>query len=238
MSIYKNLCLIPAKAASTRLKKKNILKINGKELIYYPLRAAKESNLFRDKVFVSTESEEIKQIAEKYGAKVHLRDPKLAHDPCGVVDVTLEFLDKNPEYKEYNNIFILLPTFPMILAKDIINSFAIYKKANFKYLMSVTETQHNAFRAILVKENQLEPIFKDKILKRTQELEKTYRVNGAITIMDVKDFLKSKSYYTFPVGTYIMPKERSIDIDTEFDYKLAKTIMENKEIFKEWVNKN
>lgn len=228
MNISKNICLIPAKAASTRLKKKNILKINGKELIYYPIKAARESGLFGNNIFVSTESQEIKEIALKHGARVHIRDEKLAHDPYGVEDVTLEFLDKNRKYKKYNHIFILLPTAPMILAQDILNAYAIYSDGNYKYLMSVSETEHNALRSVFIRNNQIKPIFPDKILKKSQELEKTYRVNGAVTIMDIEDFLKTKTYYTYPIGAYIMPQERSIDIDTEFDYKLARLIIENK----------
>lgn len=231
ISESKNICFIPAKAASTRLVKKNILKIDGKELVYYPIRAARESRLFREDIFLSTESEEIKMIAERYGAKTHMRDPKLVHDPYGVTDVTLEFLEKNPEYKNYDNIFILLPTAPMILASDIVEAYGIYKKGNYKYLMSVAETEHNSLRSVFVQNDQLKPIFPEKILLKSQELERTYRVNGAITVMDIGDFLKTGNYYTFPLGAYIMPKERSVDIDTEFDYKLAKIIMENKSMF-------
>ena len=101
--------------------------------------------------------------------------------------------------------------------------------------MSVTETDHTAFTSFLIKDNSLEPLFKDSLEKRSQELAKTYRPNGAVTVMDIKDFLKSKNYYTFPVGTYLMPKERSIDIDTEFDYKIARLLLENKALFKQWV---
>jgi CMP-N-acetylneuraminic acid synthetase len=72
----------------------------------------------------------------------------------------------------------------------------------------------------------------DKFLKKSQELEKTYRVNGSVIIIKIKEFLKSKTYYTFPIAAYIMPRERSIDIDTEFDYKLAKILLEYQDYFK------
>jgi CMP-N-acetylneuraminic acid synthetase len=227
LSTSDNICLIPAKAASTRLKKKNILKINGKELIYYPIKAALESGLFNDDIFVSTESEEIEKIALKHGARVHIREDKLAHDPYGVEDVTLDFLDRNAGFREYSNIFVLLPTAPMILAEDIIKAYEIFRHGKFKYLMSVSETIHNALRSVFIRNHHIEPLFQDKILNKSQDLEKTYHVNGAITIMDIKDFLKTKTYYTYPVGSYIMPPERSIDIDTEFDYKMAQLLIGN-----------
>ena len=139
MTISKNVCLIPAKAASTRLKKKNILKINGKELVGYTIEAAKTSDVFADNIFVSTESGEIRDIALKYHAKVHIRPEALAHDPYGIKDVMLDFLDSNSDYKDFDNIFVLLPTAPLIISEDIINSFSIYCKNDFKYLMSAKE---------------------------------------------------------------------------------------------------
>ncbi len=231
MNIYKNVCLIPAKAASSRLKKKNLLKIRGKELIYYPIKAAQQSNLFDSHIWISTESEEIKKVAKKYGANVHLRPEFLAYDPYGVCDVALDFLEANSHYLEFDNLFILLPTSPMILAKDIQNALKIFCEENVKYLMSVTEFEHSAYRAVLVKQRRLIPLFEENMKKKTQELEKTYRVNGAITIVNISDFVISKTYYTFPIAVYIMPRERGIDIDTEFDYILAKLIMENDEVW-------
>lgn len=229
MTTSNNICFIPAKSASIRLKKKNILKINGKELIYYPIKAAQESGLFNGEIFLSTESEEIRGIAIKYGAKVpYLRNEKLAHDPYGVNDVTLDFFDKCPAYKEFDNIFILLPTAPMIQSEDIANAFKIYIDGKYKYLMSATETEHNSLRSVFICDQQIEPVFPEMIMKKSQELKNTYRINGAITVMNIKDFLITKSYFSYPLGAYIMPHERSIDIDTEFDYKIAKSMMENR----------
>jgi len=226
MNTSDNVCLIPAKAASTRLPKKNILKIAGKELIYYPIRAAKESGLFGENIVVSTESEEIGRIAEQHGSKVHIRDARLAKDPFGVADVADEFLNKNPEYLVFSNLFILLPTSPMIIADDIVGAFREFSEGGFKYLMSITESDHNSFRSVLLRDRMISPIFEGKIRKKSQELEITYQINGAVTIVDIPDFLRTKDYFSFPLGAYVMPRERSIDIDTEFDYKVAKIMME------------
>jgi CMP-N,N'-diacetyllegionaminic acid synthase len=232
MTAYRNICLIPAKEASTRLKKKNILTIKGKELIYYPIYAAQKSKLFGENIFVSTESEEIREIALSYGAEApYRREERLAHDPCGVVDVALDFFEKIPSCKDYDNVCILLPTFPMIVKEDIERSFEIFREGNHRCLMSVSETEHNALRSIFVREKTIIPLFSDKIVKKSQELEKTYRVNGAVMVLDIKEFLKLQSYYIFPIAAYVMPRERSIDIDTEFDYRLAKLLMEHQDYF-------
>jgi CMP-N-acetylneuraminic acid synthetase len=214
------------------LKKKNILKINGKEMLYYSIKSAKESMLFEDHIFVSTESEEIRDVAVRHGAKVpYLRNEKLAHDPYGVVDVALDFLEKNPVYKDYDNIFILLPTAPLTLGEDVLAAYGVYKRMGYKYLMSVAETDHNALSSVFVRDGRIDPIFQDQILKPACQLEKTYRVNGAVTIMNIEDFLITRNYYIFPLGAYVMPKERSVDIDTEFDFRIAKLLIENRELF-------
>ena len=235
MGTIKNLCLIPAKAASSRLKKKNILKINGKELLYYPIKTAQDSGLFNNDIFVSTESEEIRSIAIKHGARVpYLRDKRLVKDPYGVVDVALDFLKKKHEFKAYNNIFILLPTLPMIIPEDIVKAFEIFKKRNYKCLISVTETEQSAFRSVIIENNEVKPVFPENMLKKSQEVEKTYETNAGIIILDVKDFLVTGKHYFYfirPLGAYILPRERAVDIDTEFEYKLAKLMMETKNIF-------
>ena len=224
----KNFCFIPAKAASTRLKKKNILKINNKEAIYYPIEAARNSQLFNKEIIVSTESIEIKNIAEKYNASVpYLRDEKLAHDPYGVKDVLLDFLERFEKYRKFDNAFIIYPTAVLITPEEITKALNVYYKGNFKYLLSVSETEHNAMRSVFVRNKIINPLFTDKILMKSQELETTYRINGSIIIVNIKEFLKTKTFFGSPLGAYIMPKEKSIDIDTEFDYKLAKFILEN-----------
>lgn len=228
MNTFNNICLIPAKASSQRLKKKNLLLLKGKELLAYPIVAALSSGVFGDEVIVSTESEEIRDVALRYGAKVpYLREERLAHDPYQIVDVIKDFFERNPYYKEFKTCCIMLPTAPLVQAEDICKAFEIFQKNNLKYLMSVTEFDHNALRAVFVKDSLVEAVFKNKIAMRSQELEKTYRINGAIIITDIHDFIRTGTYFNYPLGAYIMPPERSIDIDTEFDYRVAQIMIEN-----------
>lgn len=228
--MYKNVCLIPAKGASTRLPLKNILKINGKELIYYSISAALSSGLFDGHVYVSTESVAIKEAAEKHNAKVpYIRGQELSVDPAGVADVALDFLEKLPELRSYDNLFILLPTSPMIIKEDLIEAIKIFSEAGAKCLMSVSETEHNALRSCFVRDNQLVPLHADSIKKRSQELECTYHINGAVIIINIQEFLQNRTYMLSPIHTYVIPRERSVDIDTKLDYLWAKFLMENHE---------
>jgi len=222
----KNICLIPAKASSSRLALKNLLKINGKELIYYGINAAFNSRLFGDNIFVSTESLDIKSVAEGYGAKVpYLRDQKLSIDPAGVVDVALDFFEKVPEYETFENLFIILPSAPMILAEDILKAYRVYCDSDTRCLMSVTETEHSALRSVYIRKQVIVPLFDQYINKKSQELESTFQINGAITILNVKSFIQQRSYFIHPIIGYEIPRKRSVDIDTKEDYMLAKFLM-------------
>lgn len=222
-------CFIPAKAASKRLKKKNIKLLNGKRMIEYSINAALKSKLFDNEIIVSTESEEVKKIALDCGAKVpYKRKKKLALDPYGVVDVTIDFFNLNQKYTKFKNIIWVLPTSPLVESHHIIEAHSKFSSSKSNVLMAVTENDHSAFRSLTISKNKINPVFPDLINKKSQELEKTYRINGAIIIMDVKEFLKHKTYLINDIECYEMPKENSIDIDTSFDFKLAEFLMKNK----------
>ena len=227
MTTSKTLCFIPAKAASVRLKKKNLLKLNGKELIYYPIHNAIESGFFDKKdIILSSESEEIKKIAEQHGARVpYLRDEKLAVDPYGVKDVLLDFFDRFPDYQSYEATCILLPTAPLMKPIDIQQAFQIFNEGNYDVVMSVSPTDHNALRSVFVRDGKVEPVLPKFINKKSGELESTYRINGAISVIRTAEFLKSRSYFLDAWGAYVMPTERSVDIDTEEDYKYAQFLV-------------
>lgn len=222
-----SLCFIPAKAGSIRLKHKNILPIAGKELMAYAIEAAQQSQLFGEEVIVSTESEKIKEVALRYGAKVpYLRDEKLARDPYEVYHVVLDFLENHPAYQLYEHFCIVLPTAPLVQAEDIKTAYHILLEKGYESLMSVTETEHNSLRSIKIKDHTLQPLFPEYLHKGSRLLEKTYQINGAVIWLNTAAFMKNQTYFIDPIGTYIMPRERSIDIDTEMDYLFAKFLIE------------
>ncbi len=226
MSTSEVFCFIPAKAASTRLPKKNLLPLNGKELIYYPIRNAIDSGLFSD-VVVSSESEEILEVASGYGASVpYRREEKLSRDPYGVADVLVDFLTRFPAYASWSYCCILLPTAPLTTLQDIQGAFRSVREGEWKSLMSVSPTAPNAFRSVCIKAGRIEPLFPDSLPKRSQELPETYRINGAIVIVEVEAFLEERSYFLHPIGAYTMPPERAVDIDTQWDYDLARFLAE------------
>jgi CMP-N-acetylneuraminic acid synthetase len=223
----KTLGLIPAKGGSKRLHRKNILNLGGKPLLGWAIHSALESRVI-DKVVVSTDDNEIAKVATKYGADVPFMRPKeLSIDPAGVVDVGLHAINQlDSNLTEFDKIVILLPTCPFRTAGDIKNAFDLFTKMKGKFLMSVSEYSHTPFSAMGISSNNyLTPYFEQYIGKKSQELPISYRANGAIHILDVKSFVKYKSYYKKPLIGFPMPFLRSIDIDTKDDLLFADFIL-------------
>jgi CMP-N,N'-diacetyllegionaminic acid synthase len=220
------LIIIPAKAASTRLKQKNMRLLGGKPLLQWAIDSAKEAQLEAD-ILVSSESDEIIQFALSQNTAAQQRPEKLAVDPAGVVDVALHVLGElETTGKHYKTLIILLPTCPFRTAQDIQQAMQLYKQENAQFLMSVSEYSHTPFAAMSLDEHDvLTPFFPTFIGKKYQLMPKAYRANGAIHVLDIRAFQREKSYYAQPLIGYEMPPERSIDIDTASDLRYAEFIL-------------
>lgn len=219
--------LIPAKGASTRLPYKNILPLGGKPLIQWAHDSAVQSGCC-DRVIVSTEDDKVAATARDLGLDVpFVRPPKLAVDPAGVVDVALHALDMlEGEGDIYTELVILLPTSPFRTADDIKNAYALFCEDKNSFVMSVTEYAHTPFAALeLDNSGALSAYFPEHIGKKSQEMPVAYRCNGAIHVLNVEAFRREKSYYAKPLKGYVMPEERSVDIDNAFDFKLAEILL-------------
>jgi CMP-N-acetylneuraminic acid synthetase len=223
----KILAIIPARGGSKGIKDKNIKPLNGKPLIYYSIHESLESNIIQE-VMVNTDSEKIASISKKYGANIpFLRSKELATDEASSVDVIEDTLN----YYEQRNIsfdyFILLqPTSPLRTREDIIRAFEILEQKNAKSIVSVCEAEHSPLLMNkLDNDLSMKDFLKKENDKRRQDFDKYYRLNGAIYISEVKNFLETKNFYGEGSYAYIMPNNRSVDIDNEIDLKLAEIIM-------------
>jgi N-acylneuraminate cytidylyltransferase/CMP-N,N'-diacetyllegionaminic acid synthase len=230
--MYKNkkfLAIIPARGGSKGIKNKNIVELKGKPLISYTIEEAKKCGIF-DKIIVSTDSPEIAKISEKYGAEVpFLRPKKLAIDTASTVDVILHALDYFKAESEHYDYFVLLqPTSPLRKAEDILNAINLLFEKDADSIVSVCEVEHSPlFCNTLPEDLSLSNFIKKELRnKRRQDLPKYYRINGAIYISKIETFLKIKDFYEGKSYAYIMPIERSIDIDNVIDLKLAELLME------------
>jgi CMP-N,N'-diacetyllegionaminic acid synthase len=229
------LCLIPAKGCSTRLPRKNLLPLNGQSLIERAIEKAVAAQLF-DEICVSTEDEEIAEVARNSGASVpFLRPENLSHDPSTITDVMLHALEFYvQEGRSFDTVFVMLPTAPFVTGDDLQTAASIYQPASHETLVSVTQAEFPPYNAFIIGQGAnggdvLEPCFPDSPYKyvKSTECPQAYRSNGAILITDSKLLLENRSYRELPVRPYVMPAERSLDIDTQLEYEFAQFLARN-----------
>ena len=223
----KNIAIIPARSGSKGLKDKNIRMLCGKPLIAYSIECAAKSQLF-DKIFVSTDSLQYAQIAEKYGGDASfLRTEKNSGDEANSWDVVKEvianFEDKNDIY---DNIMLLQPTSPLRSSEDIKESFALMRKKSANAIISVTKAEHSpAWCDLLMKDLCMDSFCDNEYANLPRQMiPDYYRINGAIYLLK-KEELYEKKMFRNKCYAYIMPNDRSIDIDTELDFTIAESIL-------------
>lgn len=229
-----NIAIITARSGSKGLPDKNIKLLCGLPLIAYSIKAAIDSKCF-ERVFVSTDSERYAEIARYYGADVpFLRSEETSSDTAGSWDVVREVIyEFRKKGFEYNRIMLLQPTSPLRISEDIVNSFRLMTEKNANSIIGVTEANHSPLWMNTLPDDLSMDRFRNEgvcDLPR-QMLPKYYRINGAIYLIRTEELvapqmLKFKSY------AYVMPQNRSIDIDTELDFAIAELMM-RKEIDEE-----
>lgn len=225
---HRIIAIIPARSGSKGLPGKNIRILNGKPLIAYSIVQAQEAGII-DEIFLSTDSQEYADIAIQYGANVpFLRSDELASDSASTWDCVREALEQYHTLgKEYDIFIVLQPTSPLRTASDIINAIKQMVLTNVDSVVSVCEADHSPLWYNTLPENKsLKGFVRPEILaKPRQELPIFYRINGAIYAVSTSYFSKTQNIYDGNSFAYIMPKERSIDIDTQFDFSFAEYLL-------------
>ena len=225
-ALGRTLALIPAKAGSTRLPRKNIRPLHGISLLGRTIRRI-QAITFVDRICVSTEDEEVADEVRKFGVEVpFMRPAHLARDPAGVVEVALHALDWFEDKGEiFETLIILLPTSPFSQVTDIEGAIRTYIDQGVDFLMSVSREVHSPLSSLILKEGRLSPLHPEWLhrtgAKTDKELPVIVRANGAVTIVNVAAFRREGNYYGYPLAAYEMPPERGVDIDTETDFQFA-----------------
>lgn len=225
----KIIAIIPARSGSKGLKNKNIKQLNGKPLMAYSIEAALKSQCF-DRIVVSTDSEDYAKIAIEYGAEVpFLRPEHLADDETTINNVIIDLLAKFKNInEEFDCLMLLQPTSPLRSSDDIKKAIKLMKEKDANAVISICEVEHSPLYTGQVPEDLcIDGFIKKGISTRRQELPNYYRINGAIYLMKTDYLLKYGDYYKEKCYAYLMAKERSIDIDNEFDFILTACLMEN-----------
>ncbi|WP_457564272.1 acylneuraminate cytidylyltransferase family protein [Caminibacter sp.] len=218
------LAIIPARGGSKRLTRKNILPLNGKPLITYTIEAAKKSE-YIDEIVVTSDDEEILDIAKKENVKIIKRPDFLATDTASSIDVLIHAIENMPKF---DYIILLQPTSPLRNENHIDEAIELLDKKNADAVVSVCEMEHSPLWSNTIPENlDMSGFLRDEVKgKRSQDLPKFYRLNGAIYICKTDEFLKYKTLFLDKnIFAYVMDRKSSVDIDDEVDFKLAEVLL-------------
>lgn len=224
----RNIAIIPARSGSKGLPDKNIKLLSGKPLLGYSIDAAKESGMFQE-ILVSTDSEKYADIAEKCGVKVpFLRSEKTAGDKASSWDAVKEALERYAKMgMEFDTVTLLQPTSPLRKGTDIQNGYQLMEEKNANVVVGVCETDHSPLWSnVLPEDFSMRDFIRDEVRNRPrQELPTYYRINGALYIIKVEVLKHIEDMYKDNCFAYVMDRDRSIDIDTALDFRLAEAII-------------
>jgi len=233
--MYKVLCTICARGGSKGVKNKNTKNINEKPLIAYTIEQAKESGLF-EHIVISTDSEEIAEISKKYGAEVFFkRDEAMASDTAGKLEVIRDAFVRSEEHYNcrFDYLIDLDATAPLRSVDDIIDSFKQFLDNDNDNLITAMPSRRSPyFNLVEIDQDGKVSLSKelDKRVIRRQDAPKSYDMNASIYIWKRDIILNYNKLFLEKTGLYIMPEERSIDIDTELDYKFVEFLMKENNV--------
>ena len=218
------LALIPARGGSKGIPRKNIRELCGKPLIAWTIEVAQKSK-YIDRLVVSTEDEEIAEIARSYGAEVpFLRPAELSRDETPGMDPVLHALEQLPGY---DWVLLLQPTSPLRSSKDIDGIIRLCY-SEMKPAVSVCEQpKHPQWMYHISKRGCLQPFVDAPLISRRQELSKVFALNGALYLAQTKWFNRTRNFITDETLGYVMPIERSVDIDNPLDWEWTKFLLGN-----------
>ncbi len=217
--------IIPARGGSKGILRKNIRMLAGKPLIAWTIEEAKKSQ-YIDRTILSSDDAEIIYISRQWNCEVpFVRSAELSQDHVTGIEPILHAIETIPE--KYDYVAVLQPTSPLRLAEDIDGCIEKCVIQNIPVCVTVTTPDKNPYWMYsLDSEGKLNAIIKqkNKVLLR-QQLKSIYALNGAVYVAKSDWFLKNKKFISEETVAHIMPQERSIDIDTEWDLKICHMIL-------------
>ncbi len=223
-----NICIIPARGGSKRIPRKNIKPFMGKPMMAYSIEAAIESECF-DRIIVSTDDEEMAQVAISLGADVpFIRPASLSGDHTATVPVikhALEFIIESGD--EVEIACCIYATAPFIKASDLKNGFEKLKQSKSEYCLSVTSFPYPIQRSLRVNEaGSIEMLYPENYLVRSQDLEEAYHDAGQFYYGRCQAWLSEKPILANGSIPLIIPRSRVQDIDTPEDWQQAEIMYE------------
>lgn len=230
---YSILAIIPARGGSKGVPRKNIRELAGKPLIAWTIETVKATPCI-DRLIVSTDDLEIAEIAEQYGASVpFLRPIELAQDDTLDLPVYQHVLTMLQEREGFSPDIVvwLRPTAPLRVREDIEASIEKLIQTKADWVRSVCTVEHHPYWAFLMEGDRLKPLVEGIDIKkyyRRQLLPPAYQLNGAVEVCWRATIEDKGLLYIGNVVAYVMPLERSVDMDRELDFCLAETIIKRR----------
>lgn len=216
------IAIITARGGSKRIPKKNIKNFCGAPIISYSIKAALESKIF-DVVMVSTDSEEIADIAKQYGAEIpFMRSKETSNDYADTADVLQEVLslyrNKGIRFDEFCCIY---PTAPFVTADKLIESHKYMDNDDVYNVVSMVAFSFPPQRGMIKESKYVIPAYPEYINYRSQDLKKMYHDCGQFYWCKTKEFYMNKNILYNKTVPYIVPEVEAQDIDNESDWELA-----------------
>jgi len=215
--------IVPIRAGSKGLKDKNTRILNGKPLYLY---AVEQGIRTTNQCIISTDIESVISSGFPLNIQVNRRKNNLCQDQTLMDEVLLDlFLSQDLE--EYNAV-LLQATSPLRSDSDVLESIKMFESHDYHMIMSACRKDSKVMKYGFIKDSLFVPLFKaENLFKNRQNLEYLFSPNGAIYIFSIKEFIKQRTFPSQSIGAYVMPKERSLDIDAESDLKLAESYLEH-----------
>lgn len=216
--------VVVARGGSKGLPRKNVLPAAGKPLIAWTIDAAKDSALL-DRVILSTDDDEIAAVAAAHGCDVPFkRPPELATDTASIYDVLFHAIDQAGP--DFDMVVLLQATSPARIAADIDGAIALCLEKAAPACVSLCEPSKAPHWMFTLGEGgALQPLMGwQPFHQRRQDLPVAYAVNGAVYVADIAWLRSTGNFYAPETVAWIMPPERSVDIDTAFDLAMFEAL--------------
>lgn len=218
------LAIIPARGGSKGIPYKNICQFAGKPLIAWTIQEAKKSK-YIDRTILSSDDKKIISVAKKFGCEVpFIRPANLALDDTPGIKVVLHAIDEIG--CKYDYVVLLQPTSPMRTFKDIDSCLKICEENLAPVCVSLCEPEKSPYWMFRIDpDERLVPLIHlEQQSPNRQNLPKAYSLNGAVYVARTDWLKSSKTFLAEETISYLMPRERSLDIDTKLDLKICEII--------------
>lgn len=217
----KNIAIIPARGGSKRIPRKNIKPFMGKPIIAYSIEAALQSRLFEE-IMVSTDDDEIAEVARQYGAEVpFMRSAETSNDYAGTADVILEVLNMyKKQGREFDTVCCIYSTAPFVTSDRLIEAYSKLTD-EIDFVFTCVAYSYPVQRSLHIVEGRICMVHPEYADSRSQDLEPIYHDAGQFYIARTASFIQEKTFWGKNTVGLILSELEVQDLDTQTDWTLA-----------------